>query len=122
MELTLGPVRVYRNKVNGQFMKGHPSPHKGRKWDEWLTKEQQAKILKNLRKPKTNHHCVAGWNKKPVIMVDKDNNKVYFPSAEEAKRITGISAGNICSCCRGERHTAGGCKWYWYNSDNWIDK
>lgn len=122
MELTLEPVRIYRNKKTGRYMKGHPSPVKGKKWDDFLTKEQQERILENLRKAPKPRHITAGWNKRAVMMITKEGKSVYFPSAEEAKRVTGINAGNICSCCRGERKHAGGCEWYWYDSNGWINK
>lgn len=121
MELTLEPERVYRNKVTGRFMKGNPSPLKGKKWDDFLTKEQQEKILANLRKAPKPKNITAGWNKKAVIMIAKDGKSVYFPSAEEAKRVTGINSSNICSCCRGERKHAGGYGWYWYESNDWLN-
>lgn len=49
-------------------------------------------------------------NVKPVLQFDKNGNfiKEYF-SAQEAKRITGIS--HIDTCCRRERKTAGGYIW-----------
>lgn len=122
MELTLEPVRVYRNKKTGRYMKGHPSPVKGKKWDDFLTKEQQERILRNLEAAPKKGCKQAGWNKRAVMMITKEGKSVYFPSAEEAKRVTGINAGNICSCCRGERKHAGGCEWYWYDSNGWINK
>ena len=30
------PERVYKNPVNGQFLKGHIPHNKGKKWDEWV--------------------------------------------------------------------------------------
>lgn len=120
MELTLEPVRVYRNKLTGRFMKGHPSPVKGKKWDDFLTKEQQEKILNNLRKAPKPKHITAGWNKKAVMMIDKDGKATYFPSVAEASRRTGINPGNIGSCCREERNHAGGYKWYYYDSNKWL--
>ena len=121
MELTLEPERIYRNKVTGRFMKGCHSPTKGKKWDDFLTKEQQEKILTGLRNAPKSGRITAGWNKRSVIMI-KGGQQIYFPSAAEASRRTGISSGNICSCCRGERNHAGGCKWYWYDSDEWLNQ
>ncbi len=34
-----------------------------------------------------------------------------YPSANSAHKETGISCGNICECCNGNRKTAGGYKW-----------
>lgn len=41
------------------------------------------------------------------------NNAVLsvYDCADEAERVTGISACNIRSCCRGVRYTAGGYDW-----------
>ena len=49
---------------------------------------------------------------KEVLQFTKDGKFVdEYPSTKEAKRNTGISQGNICSCCKGRRLTAGGFKW-----------
>lgn len=43
----------------------------------------------------------------------KTNNIVKeFSSLTEASNVTGISLGNIGSCCQGKRLTAGGYKWH----------
>ena len=34
-----------------------------------------------------------------------------FNLIREAEKFTGISNGNICSCCKGRHQTAGGYKW-----------
>lgn len=81
MELTLEPIRPTRNKINGQFLKGHPSPLKGKKWNEWLSKEKQQTVLKALNANRLKTHPPR--NNKPVMMI-KDGKPVYFPSAYEA--------------------------------------
>lgn len=50
---------------------------------------------------------------KPVQMFDKSTNELLaeFPSIMEAKRVTEIHQGHICSCCHGKLNTAGGFKW-----------
>lgn len=117
MELTLEPIRPTRNKINGQFLKGHPSPLKGKKWDKWLSKEKQQSVLEALNANRLKTHPPR--NNKPVMMI-KDGKPVYFPSAYEAWKMTGISFKNINSCCRGKRKSAGGYQWYYYDSNKWI--
>ncbi len=41
-----------------------------------------------------------------------------FYSMKQAQRATGISAAHICTCCGGERKTAGGFKWGYYENQN----
>lgn len=118
MELTLEPVRVYRNRQNGQFLKGHPSYVKDKKWSEWMSKEGQEKALAALEKNRRNARPPR--QDKSVMMI-KEGKAIYFPSAEAAHRATGTNASNICACCRGKRNYAGGYKWYYYNSNEWLD-
>ena len=40
-----------------------------------------------------------------------------FPSTHEATRCTGINHGNICSCFKGRRTTAGGYIWKYKNNE-----
>lgn len=40
-----------------------------------------------------------------------------YPSANEIKRETGYSIGNICACCNGKRNKAYGFKWSFVNND-----
>ena len=50
---------------------------------------------------------------KPKIAQYTLNNELLavFNSATQASEKTGIHRGNICSCCKGKRSTAGGFKW-----------
>ena len=47
-------IKCYKNNhhissgLNGQFKKGHIPANKGKKWDEYLTKEQQEKLKKTM--------------------------------------------------------------------------
>lgn len=40
-----------------------------------------------------------------------------YQSALEAENLTGIRRTNICKCCKGERHSAGGYLWSYLNSE-----
>lgn len=49
---------------------------------------------------------------RPVQQLSKDGTLVaVWPSTMEAWRQTGVNQKNICSCCNGERHSAGGFNW-----------
>jgi hypothetical protein len=46
-------------------MKGNKS-QQGKKWDDFLTKEQQSKILAKLKAAPKKGCKQAGWNRRPV--------------------------------------------------------
>lgn len=50
---------------------------------------------------------------KPVQMSDKSTGELLatYPSAHEAKRVTGIAHSSICKCCLGKYKSAGGYIW-----------
>ena len=49
---------------------------------------------------------------KLVLQFSKDGEFIAeYSSIHEAERHTGLSASNICKCCRGERKSAGGFIW-----------
>ena len=55
---------------------------------------------------------------KPVLQFTKANKFIKeFPSIHEATRCTGINKGNICSCFKGRRTTAGGFVWKYKNNE-----
>lgn len=59
-------------------------------------------------------YSISKFNKKAVIQFSKTGEKIgEFESLAEASRITGISQGNICSVCKGDRHYAKGFIWYY---------
>ena len=47
----------------------------------------------------------------PIEQIEDGNVIATYPSLNEASRITKISAGNICSVCKGDRKSAGGFQW-----------
>lgn len=58
-----------------------------------------------------DYHTSKG---KPVIQLTFDGKFVErFHSSHEASRITGLSQGNIYSCCNGKRNHTGGYIWKW---------
>ena len=55
---------------------------------------------------------------KPVFSVDKKSGLImWWESAKEAERCTGINNGNIINCCQGRQKSAGGHIWF-YADDN----
>lgn len=46
-----------------------------------------------------------------IIQIKNGINIAEFPGISEAARITKISSGTICECCKGKRKTAGGYQW-----------
>lgn len=57
---------------------------------------------------------ISKAKRKAVLMLDLEGNFIQeFYSSREASRITGISSGNIRSCCIGDRKQAGGRIWKW---------
>ena len=55
---------------------------------------------------------------KPVFSVDKESGLIMFwESAKEAERCTGINNSNIIACCKGKVKSAGGHIWF-YADDN----
>ena len=55
---------------------------------------------------------------KPVFSVDKESGLImWWQSANEAERCTGINHSNIIKCCQGKRKSVGNHTWF-YDDDN----
>lgn len=63
------------------------------------------------------HKGQIAYNRKRVLQIKDGQIKAEYSSASEASRITGLSQGNISSCCRGERKSAGGYVWKYTSTD-----
>jgi hypothetical protein len=114
-ELYLPPERPQRNPVNGQFLKGHVPHNKGKKWSDYMDGRKAKRIKRIATKNLRPRMDIGGWNKKPIIAMDDDDNIVgWFASAADAERKTGIERRNITSVCNGKRKHAGGFKWCFY--------
>ena len=51
---------------------------------------------------------------KPVFSVDKESGLImWWQSASEAERCTGIPQSSISKCCQGKRKSAGGHIWFY---------
>lgn len=96
-------------KANGQFVKGHTPATKGRKWDEWLTPEKQAKIRASM--PHIGHtlNPNCGKAKIPIIVI-KDDKELWFESISAASRALKLNERSIRNVLNGKRHEHGGYK------------
>lgn len=105
-ELYIPPKRIYRNLVNGRFLKGLTPHNKGKKWEDYMDMRKAKRIkriaLSNL-KPNMN---IGGWNSKQIVAI-KDNQLFgVYKSSNDAERKTGVCARNIRSCCHYKRKHA----------------
>ena len=62
----------------------------------------------------TRNKKVAEKISKPVFSVDKESGLImWWQSAREAERCTGIAQSHITACCKGKRKSAGGHIWFY---------
>ena len=59
---------------------------------------------------RTPEHCkrISEVKRKQIVCIETG---VKYSSGMEAEKLTGVSRGNISSCCTGKRKTAGGFTW-----------
>jgi hypothetical protein len=117
MELYLEPKRPERNLVTGRFMKGHTPFLKGKKWKDLFSEETQARMLSGI----LAHRGKGGQKKKPVICIAKDGTWRKFDSAKEAGIALKVHSGTISNVCLGKRKTAGGYRWFYEESNEWLN-
>lgn len=109
-----------KNQVNGRFLKGHTPFNKGRKLEEYLSKQQIEYVTSFLSR--TGHSNFGGWNKKEIAAVKDGKLICVFESARDAQRKTKIQTRNINSCCNKKRKRAGGYEWYFTNDSEFLLK
>ena len=72
---------------------------------EWCTVRENAIHGTRTKRAAEKHF-------KKVIQLDLNDNVLNeFESMRQAERETGVSVGNISSCCNGKTKSAGGYKW-----------
>ena len=97
----------------GTGIKRRAEKLKGRK----LSEEHKKKVAEKLRGKKQSEESIKKRSK-PVFSVDKESGLImWWQSAHEAERCTGIACQNICACCKGKAKSAGGHYWF-YADDN----
>ena len=100
---------------------------------EWCTNEynhnygtrNERARLKKIGNPKMKT-CLGKFGKdhhssKSIIQFTLDDELVRkWDSASDAHRCIGVNYKNISSCCNGQRLSAGGFKWEFYDTDRYL--
>ena len=115
-ELHLPPDVPHRNK-KGQFTHALIPHNKGKRWVDYMDMRHARKILGCLRR--TGNPNLPGANRKKIVGVKNGKCGVYDSSCDAERRL-GIIARNIRKCCHKERNHAGGIRWFYFDSDEWI--
>ena len=117
--------KEHREKIEKFYSerKNYVSPRTGKPLDKktimkmketWKSKTPNENSLKALKDYIPLHE-------RSVIQSTLDGIDVErFNSIKEANIKTGVSKGNICSCCKGDRNSAGGFKWRYENEQKNI--
>ena len=78
-----------------------------------------AEKLKGKKHSEEHNKKIGKKLSKPVFSVDKESGLImWWESAMEASRQTGISQGNISNCCKGKAKSAGNHIWFYADDDN----
>ena len=78
--------------------------------------EKIGEKLKGRKFSEEHKKKIAEKKNKPVFSVDKESGLImWWKSAKEAERCTGIAKQSICNCLKGRQKSAGG--FYWYYAD-----
>ena len=94
----------YNNTYNGRAKKA------GKKVAEKLRGRKQTEESNKKRAEKMS---------KPVFSVNKESGLImWWQSASEAERITGINNGSITKCCKGRYKSAGGYVWFYAEEED----
>lgn len=140
-ELKVEAKPSFVNRENGQFLKGHVPFNKGKKWQEWQTKEGRAKSAKgwknlDIYRPKKRSDNAGRCGQKMVAVLDDGRWKV-FKTISDASRFFGIQPRNITRCAMCNKagvnptrswkrvntdHKYKGMRWYYESDDLWIEK
>ena len=105
----LEPCTVAYNNSYGTKLKKQAEKQRGQK------RPQVADKLRGItRSEETKQRCTEAKRRKmkPVLQYTLDGELIgEYESIKEAARQSGIHYGNICNCCVGRFHTAGGYVW-----------
>lgn len=120
-ELHIPPKRIYRNPINGQFLKGLTPHNKGKKWEDYMDM-RKAKRIKRIAVANLKHNMnIGGWNAKQIVAIKDNKLFAVYASSNDAERKTGVCARNIRSCCNYKRKRAGGYQWFFENDNTWCE-
>lgn len=102
-------------EICGKWFEGCHVNHKDEQKDN--------NVAANLETCTCQYNVIYGTAKKrrvaklsmPVDQYSADAEFIEtYPSISEASRASGVNAGNICACCKGEQLTAGGFIWQYH--------
>lgn len=126
-ELTFSEERPQRNFVNGRFLKGSEPHNKGKKWDEYMSKEGQERAKKGWK----NMHrqeirpANSGRPRRAVIAL-VDGRPRYIKDIATAGRLINGRLGNVQRCCAENKkngyervHTYKGIAFFYEDDDTW---
>ena len=135
MELQLPqiPHKMPTRDKKGRIIagRGHIPANKGKKWGEYnVPEESRKKILANLSNEGRRLGGLAPKNRNQKRVVGIKDKKFFcdFDCAGDAAtslRNAGITinVSNIRACCRGNRPSAGGIKWFYENDfEKWHNE
>lgn len=125
----------------GCFPKGFTPWNKGKKWDDYMSKRKQKKILKataiNLQKrPKVRPDNVERLSR-PIIAFDEEGRWCQFLNTVVASERMGGNRRNIHRCAQANEarkprarkentintdHSYLGLRWYFEDDDIWMQK
>ena len=106
-----------RNQRAGEKLRGRKQTEETKKKisEKLKGRKQTEETIKKISEKNTNNPKTS----KPVFSVDKETGLImWWASAKEAERCTGIYHGSINRCCRGERNSAGNHYWFYADDDN----
>ena len=119
-ELYLPMERLERDSMTGRFLYGCVPHNKGKRWEDYMDMRHALRVKKNLELGRIKGNpCIAGWNRRRVIGI-RDGKTCVYESSSEAGRMLGIQSRNISHCCNGKRKHAGGIRWFFFDSDDWV--
>ena len=78
-----------------------------------------AEKLKGRKLSEEHKKKIGKKNSKPVFSVNKESGLImWWQSANEAEKCTGINKNSICACLKGRQKSAGGHYWFYADDDN----
>lgn len=100
--------RAYKHRTSGGFHwayydESKPDEHYKELLAAYIEEESRPQVYDEKRRRDISERCSV-----PVRCVETG---VVYKSLEEAAKTLNLSKPNICNCCKGNRHTAGGYHW-----------
>lgn len=106
--------RAYKHRTSGGYHWAYYDASKPNEYYEmllesYIEEESRPQVFDEKRRRDISERCSVA-----VICVETG---VVYKSLEDAAQAHNISKPNLCNCCKGKRHTAGGYHWAYYDSD-----